>query len=129
MIANTVIGTSFQGVFNYCLGEKKGAKVLGFSEDIIMKGDGDPLFFAKQFEGHVADYRHTLRSDFKNVVDHTSLSFGYQDELNEQELLEIAQKFMIDKGYEDCQYVVIQHFDTEHMHVHLVLNRVDESGG
>ncbi|BDD02275.1 relaxase/mobilization nuclease domain-containing protein [Persicobacter psychrovividus] len=128
MIANTVIGTNFQGVFNYCLAEKKGAKVLGFSEDIIRKGDGDPLFFAKQFEGHVTDHRHLLRSDFKNIVDHTSLSFGYQDELGEQELLEIAQKFMIEKGYEGCQYVVIQHFDTEHTHVHLVLNRVDESG-
>ncbi|BDD02101.1 relaxase/mobilization nuclease domain-containing protein [Persicobacter psychrovividus] len=126
MIAKTNLGTNFLGVFNYCLQEGKNAEILAGSEMVVLSDIPNEL--AMQFNAHVDSFQHSLSNRLQKVVDHTSLSFAPEDEVSNEQMAEIAKAFIKQKGYDDCDYVVIKHNDTDHQHVHLVLSRVDKNG-
>jgi len=58
------------------------------------------------------------------------LDFSTQDKdkLSNQLMVRIAHDYMKQMGIVNTQYIIARHFDKEHPHIHLVYNRVDNSG-
>lgn len=59
---------------------------------------------------------------------HASLSFAQGEKPTHQDLLAIADRYMAGMGYTQQPYVVYQHHDTDHAHIHIVSVRVNEAG-
>ncbi len=66
----------------------------------------------------------------KNPVYHISLDFAHEDTstLTDGLMAEIAREYMRRMGIVDTQYIVCRHTDTDHQHLHIVANRVDNNG-
>jgi hypothetical protein len=63
-------------------------------------------------------------------VFHATISFAYVDanKLNNQDKADIAAGLAEDFGFNNNQYVVISHGDTQHEHLHIVANRICYDG-
>ncbi|PRY35056.1 relaxase/mobilization nuclease-like protein [Spirosoma oryzae] len=59
---------------------------------------------------------------------HASLSLAPGEKPSSAELLAMADQYMQGMGYGRQPYVVYQHHDTDHTHVHIVSVRVDDKG-
>lgn len=63
-------------------------------------------------------------------VYHISLNFAIEDKarLSDGLMSEIAREYMQRMGIVNTQYIVCRHTDTAHPHLHIVANRVDNTG-
>ncbi|WP_303918755.1 relaxase/mobilization nuclease domain-containing protein [Draconibacterium sediminis] len=120
MIAKITQGGGFQGVVDYIL-DKKDARLL--------HGEGVRL---KERRSAIQDFntQRKLKPNITKPVAHISLDFSVQDKhrLTDQSMIRIAQEYMGKMGYGNTQYIVVRHFDTDHPHIHLVINRIDNNG-
>lgn len=119
MIGKISIGKDFGGCIRYLLegrsGEKKEfAEVLHYNNCY-----GDKNELTQQFRDVKA-----LNHKIEKPVWHTSLSFAHDDKLSKNQMIEIAEKLAKKFGFENNQYLVVQHHDTKHQHIHIVTNRV-----
>lgn len=48
--------------------------------------------------------------------------------LTNRKMVEIAHGYMLKMGYSNTQFLIAWHNDTDHPHLHLILNRVDSDG-
>ncbi|GAB3900194.1 relaxase/mobilization nuclease domain-containing protein [Spirosoma agri] len=69
-----------------------------------------------------------LNPKIKKPTFHASLSLAQGEKLPPAEMLAIADRYMDGLGYGKQPYVVYQHFDTDHPHLHIVSVRVDSAG-
>jgi hypothetical protein len=111
MIAHTNTGSSFQGILSYCL-EREEAEVL--YQEGVSGTVSDMGFYIDMFAEQ--------RTDLSKTVYHTSLSFDYQDQLSNEQMIEIAQNYLKKFGFKNNQYAIIRHSDTSHCHIHIVAN-------
>ncbi|WP_321321013.1 relaxase/mobilization nuclease domain-containing protein [Labilibaculum sp.] len=121
MIAKIVKGQCFAGVVNYILDQKKSTEFLD-SEGLRLKNKDTIIeSFRQQAE---------LNSRISKPVYHISLSFSAKDkELLSNELMaDIAKQYMSRMNIIDTQFLIARHFDKEHPHIHMVINRVDYHG-
>jgi hypothetical protein len=128
MIGKISTGKSFRGCLNYLYEgrlqqnkalqeieqEKKQAHVICYN---LCFGNKKELI--EQFK-EVSN----LNQKLSKPVLHASLSFAYSDELSNQDKIEIVGQMAKDFGFENNQYVVIEHGDREHQHLHVVANRI-----
>ena len=117
MIGKFIIGKSFGGCIRYCL-QKDLAEVLDYN---LCYGDKKELI--KQFN----EVRN-LNPKLQKPVQHITLSLPKGEQLSEAQLAAIAAECARDLGFEKNQYIVIQHRDTGHQHIHIVANRVGFDG-
>ena len=68
------------------------------------------------------------RPDIAKPVHHASISAAEGERLPIEQWNEIADKYAERMGFGDCPYVVVQHLDTAHDHIHIVLSRIDLEG-
>ena len=120
MISKTSIGRSFEAIIGYCIDSKtKGKKDRG--EILVTSNCGDKHQLIKQFN----DVKNTHKG--VKAVWHTSFSFapGDRDILNESILIDVAQEFGKECGFE--QFAAIIHQDTKDRfsHFHFKGNRVN----
>jgi Relaxase/Mobilisation nuclease domain. len=120
MIAKIVQGQGFRGVVGYVL-EKENASLL-YSEGVRTK---DKESIVKSF---IAQQK--LNPKIAKPVAHISLDFSVQDKhrLTDQFMVGMAQEYMGKMGYQDTQYIIVRHHDTDHPHIHIVINRIDNNG-
>ncbi|MCW6050179.1 relaxase/mobilization nuclease domain-containing protein [Lyngbya sp. CCAP 1446/10] len=123
MIGKQIKGTGFQGCLNYVLGKKDAALIGG-----TMCGQ-TPEELATEFA-----IARQLRPSLKVVVFHASLSVASTEKLensekNDQRWLAIAANYMKAMGFDNSQYAVVKHSDTEHDHIHIVASRIRLDGG
>lgn len=113
---------SFAKLVNYVNNPKK-ARLID-SKDVRLD---DNASIARSMQGQ-ADDKPGRR--LKNPVYHISLDFAHEDtpRLTDALMTEIAREYMRRMGITDTQYIVCRHTDTEHQHVHIVANRVDNNG-
>jgi hypothetical protein len=129
MIAKVIIGNSFRAVCFYLCQESKDAEVLA--------AEGVRTDSAQ----HMAEdftFQQQLRPTLGKAVLHIALSLRPKDAegLSSDEvsrLLEAAgraylQELAKEIGPLKTQWTLVQHFDKDHPHAHLVLNRVDDHG-
>lgn len=119
MIGKTKVGRSFKGCVSYLL-----AKVeAGQGEILEAKGVRD---FDKNAMIRDFIFRSRANPGLTRCVWHTSLSF--QDNLTNQQMLTIAKQWTTGMGLDSTQYVIVSHTDTDHPHIHIVANRVNDEG-
>ena len=121
MLGKTNTGKGFTGTLSYLLEEKKKAEIL-HSNNIY---GSDPKELARMFRAVSND-----NTNVKNVVWHTSLSFDDNDNITREQMIEAGERFMEKAGFskENNQYMIIEHNDTAHKHVHICANRVGFNG-
>ena len=120
MIAKIVQGQGFRGVIGYVL-EKEKASLL-YAEGVRIK---DKESIIKSF---IAQQK--LNPKIAKPVAHISLDFSVQDrnKLTDQFMAGMALEYMEKMGYRNTQYIIARHHDTDHPHIHIVINRIDNNG-
>jgi hypothetical protein len=128
MIGKISTGKSFRGCLNYLHEgrlqqskalqeieqEKKQAQVIWYNQCF-----GNKKELIQQFN----EVRY-LNPKLSKPVLHASLSFAHSDQLSNQDKIDIGKQMAKDFGFENNQYVVIEHGDRQHQHLHIVANRV-----
>ncbi len=71
-----------------------------------------------------------MNPDLKKPVGHIALSYSAVDapKLTDEKMIQLAQEYMREMKITDTQYIIVRHQDREHPHVHIVFNRIDNSG-
>jgi len=124
MIAIQKIGKSFLGALNYNLKKlyhpdpKKRAELL---ESNFTSTD------SRVIQRELSLVR-SLRPNLNRYVYHTSLNFSKEDLLDNGKLLTIAQDYLRESGYTNNQYMIFRHYDADHPHIHLLVNRITFDG-
>ena len=113
---------SFAKLVNYVNNPKK-ARLID-SKDVRLDSNAT---IATSMQGQ-ADDKPGRR--LKNPVYHISLDFAHEDtpKLTDDLMVKIAREYMRRMGIVNTQYIVSRHTDTEHQHLHIVANRVDNNG-
>ncbi|KAA6328233.1 hypothetical protein EZS27_022846 [termite gut metagenome] len=120
MVAKIVQGRGFRGVVGYVLDKNK-AQLL-YAEGVRLK-DKDSIT-------HSFITQNQMNPKIVKPVAHISLDFSLQDKerLTDKVMVGIALEYMQKMGYNNTQYIIARHHDTDHPHVHLVINRIDNDG-
>ncbi len=120
MIAKIVQGRGFKGAVNYVL-DKKDARLL-FAEGVRLKDK------ASVIQSFIAQSK--LKPKISKPVAHISLDFSAQDKdrLIDRFMVGVAHEYLEKMGYANTQYIIARHHDTDHPHIHLVINRIDNEG-
>ncbi|MBT1712306.1 relaxase/mobilization nuclease domain-containing protein [Fulvivirgaceae bacterium PWU5] len=120
MTADQVKGKSFQGALRYNLEkvQNKVAEVLDMSfsrlsEDSIMK--------------EVRMVR-MQRPNLQKYFYHTSLNFPVHENFSNEAMLKIAHEYLEQNGFNQHQYLIVRHYDADHPHLHILVNRIGYDG-
>ena len=122
MIAKLKQGIGFAGLLNYANDIlKKDTKLLDSDGVILVSNKTIASCFKAQAKAVQGD---------KKFVGHLILAFSPKDndKLNDDKLKEISHDYMRKMGIVDTQFVIFQHHDQPHPHVHIVYNRVNNFG-
>lgn len=71
---------------------------------------------------------HALNKRVKTNAVHISLNFHYEDKLDKDKLTRIANAYMDKIGFRDQPYLVYEHKDAAHPHIHIVTTNLDKEG-
>ncbi|WP_158827544.1 relaxase/mobilization nuclease domain-containing protein [Mucilaginibacter lacusdianchii] len=120
MTADQVKGKGFRGALRYNLQkvEQGKAKVLDMTftsgkEDSIMR--------------EVALVR-MLRPNLQKYFYHTSLNFPPNENLGDEQMNIIANEYLNNMGFDQHQYAIFRHYDADHPHLHILVNRIGYDG-
>lgn len=117
MIGKIKTGKSMRGCLGYCM-DKKLAEVL----DQNLCGGSK-----KEILEQMKEVRE-LNNKVEKSVQHITLSMAPGEKLNRGDLIKLSEECAKELGFAKNQYVVIQHHDTEHQHIHIVINRIGLDG-
>lgn len=112
--------------------------LLNYNENKVKSGDAkcilengfgcDPsdLTFTEKFKKFDSYERRNHRATVKAVP--ISLNFHPSEKLSELKLQEIAIEYMERIGFGAQPYLVYQHFDVDHPHIHIVTTKITSDG-
>jgi len=101
----------------------------GIAKCILENGFGcDPaeLKFTAKFKKFDGYERRNHRAKVKAV--HITLNFHPGEKLSERKLQEIAIEYMECIGFGNQPYLVYQHYDVDHPHIHIVTTKITSDG-
>lgn len=120
MTADQVKGKGFRGALNYNLKKLENglAIVLDHSfavleEQSIMK----EIALVKM-----------LRPNLQKYFYHTSINFPVEENLADEKMKNIARDYLSEIGFDQHQYAIFRHFDADHPHRHILVNRIGYDG-
>lgn len=120
MIGKVTIGSNFGGVVRYVI-EKQEATVL-MAEGVRT---GEVQAMIQDF-----DMQRKVNPDLTKAVGHISLSWSKEDaarlspDIMKQRALEYMEKMKIN----GTQFILVEHRDKNHPHLHIIYNRVNNEG-
>jgi hypothetical protein len=117
MIAKAIKGKGFRGALEYDLKKEQGRII-----DTNMDGRG-PRELAAEF-GEI----RKLRPNLGKAVLHVSIAASPGEHLTDAQWVKIGQYYINGMRLNQNQYVMSRHTDTEHEHIHLVVNRIQFDG-
>ncbi|MDR1583338.1 MAG: relaxase/mobilization nuclease domain-containing protein [Prevotellaceae bacterium] len=120
MMAKIVQGRGFKGVINYVLDKDKSRLI--YADGVRLK-DKDSII-------HSFIIQSKASPDITKPVAHISLDFSVQDKerLTDKAIVGITLEYLDKMGYRNTQFILARHHDTDHPHIHLVINRIDNDG-
>lgn len=126
MIASQKVGKSFMGALGYNL---KKLDHPNKSQRAELLDSNFISLDSNQIKAEV-DLIRQLRPNLYRYVYHTSLNFTKQEEalLTKEKLLAIAHAYLNGMGFTDNQYLIFRHYDADHPHIHLLVNRITFDG-
>jgi hypothetical protein len=124
MVARIKTPNSIQRALNY--NEQKVQQ--GCAELLSAPGylkDAERLNFYEKLEGFTRLIE--LNDSITNSL-HISLNFAAEDILDKEKLVQIADDYMERIGFAEQPYLVYQHFDAGHRHIHVVTTNIRADG-
>lgn len=120
MTAKILTRQSFSKATNYVF--KDGRSEVIDSRGIIAT---DPQTAAACFK-----IQAMSRPEIKSPVGHICIAFHPDDapRLTNELMVELCAVYMEGMEIKDTQYLLVRHYDTEHPHMHLIYNRIDNNG-
>ncbi|PIB27553.1 hypothetical protein BFP77_11735 [Maribacter sp. 4U21] len=120
MIGKITIGKDFYGVLAY--NEKKVEEGVGYVIDSNIE-HSTPVNMTQEF-----NLIRELRPGLGKAVLHLSLNLPYSDFLDDKEFASFGCDYLMKMGFDNNQFIMYRHTDTEHEHIHIIANRVRYSG-
>ncbi|MFD2873242.1 relaxase/mobilization nuclease domain-containing protein [Mucilaginibacter ximonensis] len=125
MVARIVCGKSIRGVLNYNENKLKNAEAslllaAGFPRD------PDHLSFKNKL--HRFEMLTRQNTDTRTNTLHIMLNFSRRDELDEGKLKAITFDYMNSIGFGEQPFLVYQHFDAAHPHLHIATVNIADGG-
>jgi hypothetical protein len=77
---------------------------------------------------HPLEHQACLNERVKTNSVHISLNFDAADKLDKEKLEEIANSYMEKIGFGKQPYLVYEHVDAGHQHIHIVTTNIEEDG-
>jgi hypothetical protein len=120
MTANLIKGKGFKGALRYNMEkvEKNEAEVLDHS-------------FARLSEKSILKEVLAIkvqRPNLQKYFYHTSLNFPYNENLTNERMKTIGLDFLEKSGFSQHQYIMFRHYDADHPHIHILVNRIGYDG-
>lgn len=124
MIAIQKIGKSFMGAFSYNV-KKMAHPEMRLRAELLETNfsSTDILQVKKEVE-----LLRSLKPNLNRYVYHTSLNFPKDENLDNKTLLNIASDYLKAQGFTNNQYMIFRHHDSDHPHIHLLVNRISFDG-
>jgi hypothetical protein len=125
MVTKIVSGRSIRGLLNY-----NENKVTGGQAQLIMAskfgGDLEQLSFSNK----LARFEHLtiMNSRVKTNAMHIMLNFDAEEKISTAKMQEITAAYMDKIGFGDQPYLVYQHKDAAHPHIHVVTTNIKTDG-
>ena len=122
MYGKILHGSSFGGLVNYVNDPRKNATLVAASDGINLTNNQT---ITDRFVMHAG-----LSSRTKKPVAHFVLAFSQHDAPRIDNILlgQLANEYLQKMGYDDNKFVAFRHYDKEHPHIHIVVNRVNFKG-
>jgi hypothetical protein len=125
MIGKITLGKSFRGCILYCLNDKKQEP----GKELVMQGRAEVIMFNQCFgnQQQLVEQFNAVRQlnpKVSNPVLHITLSLAIGDHLTKDKVMELCEHCASEMGFENNQYIGVQHLDTNHLHLHIVANRI-----
>ncbi|MVN92669.1 relaxase/mobilization nuclease domain-containing protein [Mucilaginibacter aquatilis] len=121
MTADQVKGKGFKGALGYNLDKvaKDVAKVLTstFNKENDLKAILKEVSLVRMQRPNLAKYFY-----------HTSLNFPTSENLKDEQMKTIAADYLKRMGFGNNQHVIFRHFDADHPHLHILVNRIGYDG-
>ncbi|MDH6343757.1 hypothetical protein M2480_002922 [Parabacteroides sp. PFB2-12] len=121
MIAKITTGNNFNGVVKYIIDTNKQAEIID-SVGVRLKDINSIISSFTTQQG--------LSPGISKPVYHISLDFSSKDtdELTNERMSEIARDYLERMGIRNTQFIAVRHYDKNHPHIHLCINRIDNDG-
>jgi hypothetical protein len=125
MVTKITIGKSVRGILHYNEQKLSEGKALCIAASRYGLEAEELNFYQKLSRlEHLQERNPRVKT---NAV-HISLNFDPSEKFNQQQLTEMAGRFMEKIGFGEQPYLVYQHIDAGHPHIHLVTTNVQENG-
>lgn len=125
MVAKVNSGKDIRGILNY--NENKVTEgVAKCIHENLFGQDVEKLSFTAKLKGFENFMNQNRRATTKAV--HISLNFHTSEKLDEDKLTSIASTYMDKIGFGNQPYLVYQHFDAAHPHIHIVTTNIKRDG-
>ncbi len=125
MVAKVISGKDIRGALNYNEQKVMEGKATCIQTSLFRK-DLEHLNFHDKLSRFV-DLNERNRRTKTNTL-HISLNFDMSEKLNTEALNQIASGYMNKIGFGDQPYLVYEHRDAAHPHVHIVTTLIQENG-
>lgn len=125
MVAKITVPKSIMRALNYNEQKMKEGKAECIYANYFLKDANQLNFYEKlnRFEQLIALNKRAVT----NTV-HISLNFVSNEKLTKEKLIEIGSVYMERIGFGEQPYLVYQHFDAGHPHVHIVTTNIQKDG-
>jgi len=125
MVARVISGKDIRGALNY--NEQKVMEGTATCiQTNLFKKDADRLSFHEKLDRFIELNERNCRTKTNTL--HISLNFDVGEKLGVDELNKIASSYMNKIGFGDQPYLVYEHRDAAHPHVHIVSTLIQENG-
>ncbi len=125
MVAKIISGKSIRGLLNY-----NEAKVADGQAKLIMASRFGTELDRLDIRAKVKRFEHltSLNPRVKTNALHIMLNFDREDKLNIEASQRIATEYMSRIGFGEQPYLVYQHHDVSHPHLHIVTTNIKADG-
>jgi len=130
MIGKAIIGKGFSGCISYCLEDKK---MKAAADQNPVKNRAEVLLYNKCFGDRYGliqqfnDVRKLNPKQSKPVL-HLTFSLAAGEMVNRKLLTQIVEDCANELGFAENQFLAVEHKDTSHQHIHIVVNRIGFNG-
>jgi hypothetical protein len=125
VIANTSSGKRFGPLATYLVSGRSGSETDRVAWTAGRNiGTDDPALAAPLMQ---ATARQSVL--LQSPVYHLTVSFDHQDEVTPEQMQSVVDRVLRDLGLSEHQALMVAHKDTEHAHVHVMVNRVHPDTG
>ncbi|MDB5141415.1 MAG: relaxase [Mucilaginibacter sp.] len=125
MVAKITTGKSIRGILNYNENKVKESQAQCIAAYSYGLEHEDLSFYQKLTR---LENLQEKNSRVKTNSVHISLNFDPSEKLNKAQLTEIASRYMEKIGFGNQPYLVYEHRDAGHPHIHIMTTNVQENG-